>query len=507
MTDAIEKPPRAIRLAILAMGGEGGGVLADWVVDLAEHHGWIAQTTSVPGVAQRTGATIYYVELFPKSGAGANRGAPVLALMPTPGDVDIVIASELMEAARAVQRGLVTPDRTTLVASTHRVFAIGERLAMGDGRADDAALLEACRKAARTLVAGDLAAIADRNGSVISAALFGALAGAKALPFGPEAFAETIRRGGVGVATSLKAFAAAAAAAEKGDTRPAPPPAPAPAPMDPGVGPAAAAQLARVNTLPAPAREFARLGVERLVDFQDAAYAGLFVDRLAAIAAVDEATGDGSFALTAETARWLALGMAYEDTIRVAQLKLRAERLARVREETALKDGQLLEVAEFLHPRLQEIAETVPAGLGRFLLSNRLARRAVERLTASGRVVETTSVRGFLMLYAVAGLRKHRRRSMRYAAEQESLEAWLARLKTLAATNRALALEYAECRNLVKGYGDTHARGSANFARITEALDWIAARPDAAQVLATLRKAALADERGGKLDQAFAALG
>ena len=48
-----------IKIAVLAMGGEGGGVLADWIVDLGEANGYIAQTTSVPGVAQRTGATIY----------------------------------------------------------------------------------------------------------------------------------------------------------------------------------------------------------------------------------------------------------------------------------------------------------------------------------------------------------------------------------------------------------------------------------------------------------------
>ena len=49
--------------------------------------------------------------------------------MPLPGDVDIVLASELMEAGRAVQRGLVTPDRTTLIASTHRVYSIAEKTA------------------------------------------------------------------------------------------------------------------------------------------------------------------------------------------------------------------------------------------------------------------------------------------------------------------------------------------------------------------------------------------
>lgn len=126
-----------IKIAILAMGGEGGGVLADWIVDMGEANGYVAQTTSVPGVAQRTGATIYYVELYPNAQAEADGGRPVLALMPLPGDVDVVLASELMEAGRAVQRGLVTGDRTTLIASTHRVFSIAEKSALGDGRVED----------------------------------------------------------------------------------------------------------------------------------------------------------------------------------------------------------------------------------------------------------------------------------------------------------------------------------------------------------------------------------
>ena len=60
-----------ISIAILAMGGQGGGVLADWVVALAEAQGWAAQSTSVPGVAQRTGATIYYIEMAPIEGGRA----------------------------------------------------------------------------------------------------------------------------------------------------------------------------------------------------------------------------------------------------------------------------------------------------------------------------------------------------------------------------------------------------------------------------------------------------
>jgi len=213
--DAMRAKPRAISIAILAMGGEGGGVLADWIVDLAEHSGYCAQTTSVPGVAQRTGATIYYVEIFPDAAVRSSGKEPVLALMPVPGEVDIVIASELMEAGRAVQRGLVTPERTTFVASTHRVYSMTEKTAADDGRVDAAKLAEGCQKAAKVALLRDFARIASEKRSVISAVLFGALAETEALPFSPSQFEEAIRRGGVGVESSLSAFAAGLAAANQ----------------------------------------------------------------------------------------------------------------------------------------------------------------------------------------------------------------------------------------------------------------------------------------------------
>src|ERR1700727_2945471 len=170
-TTSTSEASRAITVAILAMGGEGGGGLADWIVDLAEHSGYLAQTTSVPGVAQRTGSTIYYVEMCPEAAARAAGKEPVLALMPVPGEVDVVIASELMEAGRAVQRGFVTSDRTTLIASTHRVYSMTERTAPTDGRVDSDALLDGAKHAARTFIARDFARIADQQKSVISAVL------------------------------------------------------------------------------------------------------------------------------------------------------------------------------------------------------------------------------------------------------------------------------------------------------------------------------------------------
>ena len=488
---------RPITIAILAMGGEGGGVLAEWIVDVAEHSGYIAQMTSVPGVAQRTGATNYYVELFPKHGAKANSPAPVLGLTPIPGDVDIVIASELMEAGRAVQRGLVTPDRTTFIVSTNRVYSMTERIALADGRVDSAALLEGCRAAAKRIIHGDMAQLAEATGSVISAVLFGALAGAKVLPMQRMAFEAAIHRGGVGVKASIAAFGAGFSAAEGGTI-----PVRIETPAVPRVSPALAPLMAEAGAYTEPARMFVQLGLERLTDYQDIAYAREFLDRLKPIAEIDKRHGNGSGNLLAETARELALGMAYEDTVRVAELKIRPSRFERVRTEVQAADGQIVEIAEFLHPRVQEIADTLPAGLGRWLLATSWARRFVERF-AKARVVKTSSIRGFLQLYFIASLKPTRRRSLRFANEQEFLRDWLRTIETVAATNYSLATEIATTRTLVKGYSDTHERGRRRYDMLMQMLPRIMETPDPVATLAALRKAALADDTDAALTLAI----
>ena len=489
-----------IKIAILAMGGEGGGVLSDWIVELAEHNGYIAQTTSVPGVAQRTGATIYYVELYPRALAERDGADPVLALMPLPGDVDVVLASELMEAGRAVQRGLVTPDRTTLIASTHRVYSIAEKTALGDGRADSANLLAHAHRAAKHFVRFDMAEAAEQAGSVISAVLFGALAGTGVLPFSRAQFEATIAGGGVGVKPSLQAFAAGYQQA--GIDPDAQPMAEAVAPAADAVpvnvtprDPQIRALLERIDSaFPAAARSMLIEGARRLVDYQDPAYAQLYLDRLARI----DLPAQGEPLLLQESARHLALWMSYEDTIRVAELKTRATRFERVRGEVRVTGDQLLAIHEFMHPRLEEICDTLPAGLGRWLSGSGWPRRLAERFTRKGRIIATTSLSGFLMLYGVAGMKRWRRGTLRYAAETQRIERWLAQIEQAAAFNPRLAVEVAQCQRLVKGYGDTHAHGLRNFESVMAAVQ----RAGAALAPATLRElrdAALADEHGDRL--------
>ena len=251
-----------------------------------------------------------------------------------------------------------------------------------------------------------------------------------------------------------------------------------------------------------PARSLIRVGIERLADYQDIAYARDYLDRLKPIAEADKHHG-GAGNLLAETARELALGMAYEDTVRVAELKIRPSRFERVRAEVQAADGQIVEIAEFLHPRVQEIADTLPAALGRFLLNTSWARRFVGRFTKSGRVVKTSTIRGFLLMYLVAALKPTRRRSLRYGHEQRFLKEWLATIFNVAASDARLATEIATTRTLVKGYSDTHERGRRNYDALMRMLPQIMETPDPAGTLARLRKAALTDDTGAALNLAI----
>ncbi|MEO6362381.1 MAG: DUF6537 domain-containing protein [Caldimonas sp.] len=253
------------------------------------------------------------------------------------------------------------------------------------------------------------------------------------------------------------------------------------------------------TTLPVDSHPLATEGIRRCIDWQDTAHAAQYLDHLERL---HRAAPAAPAPLLAETARHLALWMTYEDTIRVAALKTRASRFARVHGEVKAATDQVLAIDEYLHPRLEEIVETLPPALGRWLERPGWPRRLVERFTRRGRVVTTSSLGGFLLLYAVAGLRRWRRASARFMLESARIEAWMTMIEQLAATHPALALEVAQCQRLVKGYGDTHARGWKNFSMLMD----LVARQAATLAPATLRElrdAALADERGDALHAAL----
>lgn len=488
-----------IKLAIMAVGGQGGGVLTNWVESLARAEGYACQATSVAGVAQRTGATIYYIEMMPQS-----EQQPVFALAPAAGDVDVLVAAEMMEVGRAVMRGFVTPDRTVLIGSTSRALAVSEKTMPGDGIADADEVRAAAEIAAQRLILADMEALAVGNGSVISASLFGALAGSGALPFGRAAFEDAIRRSGKGVEASLRAFGAGFEAAQAGaeaETAP---------DLAPGVpeltGPEALqsdwqALLGQIGSLPAPVQEMARAGLGKVVDYQDCAYGAQYLDHLDRIAALDMA--DRGWELTRESAKYIANAMAYDDIIRVADLKTRAGRFARIHDEMGVSEDKVMQLTEFMHPRAEEIAGLLPAKWGARAEANPKTMARLDRWFSKGRRLRSNSVRAFGMLYFLGGLRGYRLRTRRHAVEVAHLETWLTRVHGTVARDYALAVELLRCRRLIKGYSDTHARGLSKFDKLMQGADLLEGRSDGAEWLARLREAALQDSEGKALDGAL----
>lgn len=490
---------RPICIVVAAMGGEGGGVLTDWIVEAAHAAGFMVQSTSVPGVAQRTGATTYYVEIFPTPTAELKGAEPVFALSPSAGEVDLIVATELMEAARSVARGWSSAEGTFLVASSHRVHAVAEKMEMGDGRYDDGALTKAIEAGTQSRLLFDMERAAKEAGCIVNAVLLGAVAGSGRLPITAEQFEAQIRAGGKAVESNLRGFQLGLKAAQ-GDV----PAAAAVSHKRPHAEMAEAGPaLARLGFLPPAVRELAEEGVKRLVAYQDARYAGLYVDRLEAVAAVSS-----DEALLVRVAKYLAVRMSFEDVIHVARLKSAPERLERIRAELGAKPGEPVIVRDFLKPGLEEICALLPGVLARPILAAAHAGGWGDKL-AWGRQINAAGIVGHATLRLLAGMKSWRRRCHRYAEEQAEIESWLSAVAAAARINPALGAEVAECARLIKGYGETWRRGSGNFRRIREAVVTPAATgawplPFALDALANARTAALSDPEGGALDRTLA---
>lgn len=445
-------------ILIAALGGQGGGVLTGWIGDAARAEGLAVQATSTPGVSQRTGATSYYVEIAAAPAPGGR--APVLGLTPLPGRVDVLVASELLEAARMLERGMCTPARTIVIASTHRVYTTREKMSESDSRFDSGRIVDAIGVLARRAVLFDMETLRTRHKAAIGAVLFGALAGSGAVPLSRNACEAAVRAAGIGVEPSLAAFAEAFARAAGGAVEPA-----QAAPLPQRFGTTAVPQLvARASALPARIAEVAIAGLGELASFQDTRYALQYADRVERLARAAASRGAAGEETVREAARSLALWMAYDDVIRVAAVKSRASRFARIRSEVAAREGDVIRVRDFLRPGAAEIAAILPVRLGAWL-ERRARARPASRSRGHSLSLETSSVTGALAMRLLAALRPLRRHSLRFAREQATIEGWVAELERTLAEPQADAavLAFARLPRLLKGYGETHAAGRAAF--------------------------------------------
>jgi indolepyruvate ferredoxin oxidoreductase beta subunit len=517
---------RPITILVCALGGEGGGVLSEWLFETALACGHSAQSTSIPGVAQRTGATTYYIEVFPQPDTALGGRRPVFSLNPVPGAIDLLVSSELLETVRQIGLGMAAAERTLVLSSSARALTVAEKMQMSDGRMSDAALLATVQRHCRAAEVLDMAALARASGTVISAVLLGAIAATGVLPFPRAAFEATIRRGGRGVEASLRGFALAFDAIDARRTQQAAaqqiaqslaPPALDPTPEAP-VLPAGLA-----SRFPAELHPLLALGHARLVDYQDAAYALQYVERLERVLAAERgADPDGThgFDVTLEAARWLALWMAFDDIVRVAALKLRGTRSARVEREVAARDDEIVKVFDHFKPGVPEFAALLPKRWAERLAAWDARRRARGlEPWALPMKIGTHTVLGALALRIAAAMKGQRRRGSRFALEQALIERWLAALEAGTRERWTLGNEIALCGRLIKGYGSTNERGKANLLHVIDQLaparggrsaperEGPNVAPERADAIRAARIAALADDAGKALDQALVAHG
>ena len=344
MTDA-----PLLSLLVPAVGGQGGGVLLDGIVDAALIDGYPVHGTSIPGVAQRTGSTTYYVELSGERNQSVD-GTPIFSLYPVPGALDVLLAPEFLEVGRSIELGFPSPGRTTIIASTHRLYSIHEKIVTGRGIYPIEKLQAAARAFSKRLIAFDALALAREHGTEANAVLLGALAGSGVLPLSAEAFREAIRTKAVQVEANLRGFEAGfavaagpAAGAGEGSRGFGTPLATDPSPA-PAAGPAAVTSPdfeTLVDGFPDGLRTIVREAVARLVDYQDRAYAERYLERLRPF------VQGADLELGRIVARHLAVWMSYEDAVRVAQLKTRASRFERIRRDKDVGAGELV-VTDFL---------------------------------------------------------------------------------------------------------------------------------------------------------------
>ncbi len=539
--------PRPIAVLLAALGGEGGGVLSEWLYEAAVSAGHSAQSTSIPGVAQRTGATTYYVEIFPQPDSLLDARRPVFSLNPVPGAIDLLVSSELLETVRQIGLGMSNAERTMVITSSARALTVAEKMQPADGRMNDATLLSTVRRYSSVAAVLDMGALAREAGTAISAVLFGAIAATGLLPLSREHCEATIRRGGKGVQASLEGFALGfdALQAALADLGPAPATAHEveqdleraqastperasrreperatgrePERKNGRDGDAAIAvgalQPALAQRFPARVHELLALGHARVEDYQDAAYADLYVQRLGRVLEAErraDAAGFHDWSITQEVARWLALWMAFDDIVRVAHLKLRASRHERVRREVGARDDEIVKVYDHFKPGVPEFAALLPQRLAdRLTAWDRRRQSAGHEPWSKAMKIGAHTVHGALMMRLLASMKGQRRRGSRFALEQSLIEQWLAAVTEGADAGWSLGHELAQCGRLVKGYGSTNERGKRNLLHIVEHVAVLpGATPEArADAVRASRLAALADDAGTALDQTLQSLG
>ncbi|MCS7223429.1 MAG: 2-oxoacid:acceptor oxidoreductase family protein [Armatimonadetes bacterium] len=462
-----------LTVLISAVGGQGGQLFAQWLFEAGRQAGYYPVGVGLPGLSQREGATVYYIEFF-KDPVSTCFFSP----FPEKGNTHLVIGLEFLELVRTIREGYLAPDGFVF-GSRHRVLTTEEKMPLKGGHlTDQAAQALVKRLGDRALLLNPLEA-AERNGlseRFANAVLFGALAASSFLPFPVDAFRKAIERYGVAVRQNLAAFEIGLHFQERTHETPTTRSyleiewQSLPHPQLPESLQSRLNDLARVSDLlSSRLSEAARL----LVHYQDLAYLVRYLDEIESLLKLEQNRW-GQTSVTEEVARLLAIRMTYEDAVRVAQLKTDRARFARIRQQHSLDPSAVYHIADFLSPDPDELTGLLPFpmfshrpldgdSLTNFEVQERAYPDQAEELSRRSLQlrVPTTSLIGFLLLRVLLLLKPLRPWSVRFRKEWLLIQAWLGRVKEALKDHHAIALLMAKSGEMVRGYGRTRRKTMA----------------------------------------------
>lgn len=477
----MQKKSDLIKILIPAVGGQGGGVLTEWVVQAFFLEDFDAQGISLPGLSQRGGSTVYYLEAHPKP--ESEDKSIIFAQFPVPGEVDIILAQEFLELGRALELGYGS-DKTTIITSSHRVYSTLEKMPIGSGIYSD----ENLRKLAEgfsskfiELNALELSKQNDMDELAVNAILLGALCASGAVPIDKQSFIRSIEMVGVAVNASLKAFEVGWEYAQIGD--------------DLNAGSLAKwssfvseradkledkekeEYLAKISNIeseyPENLREILAESVYRLIDYQDMNYADKYLGEVNSIKIIDSNMRGTNYILTELFAKNLALLMSFEDGIRVAELKIKSDRFKRIREEMRLKDDQVFHVVDYLKPDAEEIYGLLPNVIVAPVLSftqTKLFKKIWRRKKplTMGQTPVTNSFSGYFRMWMLTKIKFLRPHSFRYKKEHKLIKRYIESINKYASYDYKLGCLVAKSAQVVKGYGRVRRRTMDAFCRFLD---------------------------------------
>lgn len=470
-----------IKIMVPAVGGQGGGVLTEWLVQAFFLEDYDVQGISLPGLSQRGGSTVYYLEAHPRP---ETDDKPIIfAQFPVPGEVDVIISQEFLELGRALQLGYGS-DRTTIVTSTHRIYSTLEKMPIGSGIYSDENLRKIATAFSSKLIELNALQLAKDNGMddlAVNAILFGALAASGSIPLSKASFVSSIEKVGVAVKTNLRGFevgwnfVSSSKAGDAGKKQ---------VVWETFVRTMAdqleeyerevyLGKVSRIETeFPKQLREILAESLYRLIDYQDAEYADRYIDDVREVLTLDESM-KGNLKLTEHFARNLALLMSYEDGIRVAELKIKSDRFKRIKEEMRLRDDQVFKVIDYLKPDAEELYGLLPnvviAPFVRVIESSlfkKIWRR--KRPVTFAQTPTTTSFSGFLRLWLMTKMKFMRPGSYRFKKERALMDKYKESTLYYAGLDYKLGSLVARSGSMVKGYGKVRRRTIKAFYRFID---------------------------------------